>query len=269
MAGRRRPATKTMHALPPLECLRFFAAAARQERHCQVDKNSVESPPTASRSRLSLSTTYLAWIWGVGQQLDSVPVDATARWAAAIAFLTTEKITYRIEHSESEAVKEIRLRVEAVNRWYVHNWNTFDHKVRSSIVEGVSVFLSMFDCRHEQRMERRPALHRQPRPEHQVADILDARSTEPFSQPFAGAQNSARNGYAPRNAANASVSSRSRPASTALTANDVLSKTTRSATPPKYVNADAIPSSSELEPLERDTPWRNTRCCRAASPPDT
>ena len=28
-------------------------------------------------------------------------------------------------------------------------------------------------------------------------------STEPFSQPFAGAQNSARNGYAPRNAANA------------------------------------------------------------------
>ena len=72
-------------------------------------------------------------------------MDATARWAAAIAFLTMEKITYRIEYSESEAVKEIRLRVEAVNRWYVHNWNTLDHKVRSSIVEGVSVFLSMFD----------------------------------------------------------------------------------------------------------------------------
>ena len=40
---------------------------------------------------------------------------------------------------------EIRLRVEAVNRWYVHDWNTLDNKIRSSIVEGVSVFLSMFD----------------------------------------------------------------------------------------------------------------------------
>ena len=40
---------------------------------------------------------------------------------------------------------EIRLRVEAVNRWYVHDWNTLDNKIRSSIVEGISVFLSMFD----------------------------------------------------------------------------------------------------------------------------
>ena len=32
-----------------------------------------------------------------------------------------------------------------MNRWYVHDWNTLDNKIRSSIVEGVSVFLSMFD----------------------------------------------------------------------------------------------------------------------------
>ena len=57
-------------------------------------------------------------------------------------------------------------------------------------------------------------------------------STEPFSQPFAGAQNSARNGYPPRNASNASVSTRSRPANTSLTASDVLSRTTRSTAPP-------------------------------------
>ena len=37
------------------------------------------------------------------------------------------------------------LRVEAVNRWYQHDWQTLDRKVKSSIVEGVSVFLSMFD----------------------------------------------------------------------------------------------------------------------------
>ena len=62
-----------------------------------------------------------------------------------VAVLTKHDITYRLERTESEAAKEIRLRVEAVHRWYVHDWNTLDHKTRSSIVEGVSVFLSRFD----------------------------------------------------------------------------------------------------------------------------
>ena len=56
-------------------------------------------------------------------------------------------------------------------------------------------------------------------------------STEPFSQPFAGAQNSARNGYPPRNASNASVSIRSRPDNTPFTASEVLSRMTRFTTP--------------------------------------
>ena len=54
-------------------------------------------------------------------------------------------IEHQIERTESTATMEIRLRVEAVYRWYVHDWNTLDNKIRSSIVEGVSVFLSMFD----------------------------------------------------------------------------------------------------------------------------
>ena len=59
--------------------------------------------------------------------------------------LKTHKIKYERERFEDATVMEIRLRVEAVNRWYVHDWNTLDNKIRSSIVEGVSVFLSMFD----------------------------------------------------------------------------------------------------------------------------
>ena len=61
------------------------------------------------------------------------------------AYLHGLKIKHQIERHESTTVTEIRLRVEAVNRWYVHDWNTLDNKIRSSIVEGVSVFLSMFD----------------------------------------------------------------------------------------------------------------------------
>ena len=59
--------------------------------------------------------------------------------------LKAHKIKHATERAESSSAMEIRLRVEAVNRWYVHDWNTLDNKIRSSIVEGVSVFLSMFD----------------------------------------------------------------------------------------------------------------------------
>ena len=64
---------------------------------------------------------------------------------AAITYLTDHTITHDRERAESTSAQEIRLRVEAVHRWYVHDWNTLDNKIRSSIVEGVSVFLSMFD----------------------------------------------------------------------------------------------------------------------------
>ena len=46
---------------------------------------------------------------------------------------------------ESGPGEEIRERVEAVKRWFVHDWQALDNKVKSSIVEGVSVFLAMFD----------------------------------------------------------------------------------------------------------------------------
>ena len=57
-----------------------------------------------------------------------------------IAYLTDKKIGHRIERTESEGAKDIRLRVEAVHRWYVHDWNTLDNKIRSSIVEGCPCF---------------------------------------------------------------------------------------------------------------------------------
>ena len=57
---------------------------------------------------------------------------------------TTGKIAYRIVWEPGPG-DEIRERVEAVKRWFVHDWQALDNKVKSSIVEGVSVFLAMFD----------------------------------------------------------------------------------------------------------------------------
>ena len=53
-------------------------------------------------------------------------------------------IDYRIVWEPGPG-EEIRERVEAVKRWFVHDWQALDNKVKSSIVEGVSVFLAMFD----------------------------------------------------------------------------------------------------------------------------
>ena len=36
-------------------------------------------------------------------------------------------------------------RIKAVDRWYMHDWMKIDLKLRTSIVEGVSVFLGLFD----------------------------------------------------------------------------------------------------------------------------
>ena len=40
---------------------------------------------------------------------------------------------------------DVRERVAAVRRWFEHDWQTLDNKIKSSIVEGISVFLAMFD----------------------------------------------------------------------------------------------------------------------------
>ena len=60
------------------------------------------------------------------------------------AKLDALKITHRIVWEPGPG-EDTRERVEGVKRWFVHDWQTLDNKIKSSIVEGVSVFLAMFD----------------------------------------------------------------------------------------------------------------------------
>ena len=54
------------------------------------------------------------------------------------------KIKYATE-TPGGAGEEFAEQVEAVARWYVKDWSALDAKLRTSIVEGISVFLSLFD----------------------------------------------------------------------------------------------------------------------------
>ena len=91
---------------------------------------------------LEAQVTHLAeWDWtptSGGQQQQAVHTRPLK------AKLEELKITHEIVW-ESGPGEDTRERVEAVKRWFVHDWQALDNKIKSSIVEGVSVFLSMFD----------------------------------------------------------------------------------------------------------------------------
>ena len=81
------------------------------------------------------------WIWTDAPETKEVQAVYTRPMKAKLDKL---KIAYRIVWEPGPG-DETRERVEAVKRWFVHDWQTLDNKVKSSIVEGVSVFLAMFD----------------------------------------------------------------------------------------------------------------------------
>ena len=54
-------------------------------------------------------------------------------------------VAYEMEAAGGGAGREVAEQVEAIERWYSHDWMALDAKLRTSIVEGISVFLSLFD----------------------------------------------------------------------------------------------------------------------------
>ena len=50
------------------------------------------------------------------------------------------EIPFETEESEGGAGSELREQVEAIERWYLNDWMALDAKLRTSIVEGISVF---------------------------------------------------------------------------------------------------------------------------------
>ena len=81
------------------------------------------------------------WVW----ERAGNPKEQQAVYSRALKEkLDKLKITYEIVWEPGPG-EDTRQRVEAVKRWFVHDWQALDNKIKSSIVEGVSVFLAMFD----------------------------------------------------------------------------------------------------------------------------
>src|SRR5262249_12362164 len=61
--------------------------------------------------------------------------------------VTAAKVPYQIERGRpADRAASLRLeQYESVERWFRHDWMRIEPKLRTSIVEGVAVFLSLFD----------------------------------------------------------------------------------------------------------------------------
>jgi hypothetical protein len=68
------------------------------------------------------------------------------------AHLAGLKIPFEVRTGDAAICADRRHRLEAIDRWFTNTWRRLDSKVKASIVEGVVVFLSLFD--------ENPAVHR-------------------------------------------------------------------------------------------------------------
>lgn len=67
-------------------------------------------------------------------------------------FLDRRGVPYVVRKPQGAGWAARRHQLDAVERWYLHGWSRLDGRLRSSITEGVVVFLSLFDDS--------PAVHR-------------------------------------------------------------------------------------------------------------
>src|SRR5262245_35680385 len=60
-------------------------------------------------------------------------------------YLDAQGVPYRVQRAQGSGWATRKHQLEALERWYVHGWSRLDARLRSSITQGVVVFLSLFD----------------------------------------------------------------------------------------------------------------------------
>jgi hypothetical protein len=61
------------------------------------------------------------------------------------AYLAGHDIPFEVRTGSAAICADRRHRLDAIQRWFYHTWTRLDLKVKASIVEGIVVFLSLFD----------------------------------------------------------------------------------------------------------------------------
>ena len=115
------------------------ARIADGERHFRANHRRI-----VVDKREHLFTTVLkGWSW----HDDATGSRTWAEWSADLAdALGSAGIAWTLEHATPPARWADKVaQFEAVKRWFEDDWTRIEPKLRTSIIEGISVFLSLFD----------------------------------------------------------------------------------------------------------------------------
>ncbi len=109
------------------------------------------------------------------------------------AYLAAQQVRYRVQRAQGDGWTARHHQLEAIENWYLHGWTRLDQRLRSSIAQGVAVFLASFDV--DPRVHRAFSPPRsaytgerkagQPRPLPPLEDLLEAGRVVALNFPMA------------------------------------------------------------------------------------
>ena len=127
------------------EVYRYIIDESQIDKNIRTLKDQFDNPPdvlSIDRERYQGDVRQAPWtLWA---SLDEThvghPYDAELE-----SYLAEHTIPFEMRTGSAAICADRRHRLEAIQRWFNHTWRKLDQKVKASIIEGVVVFLSLFD----------------------------------------------------------------------------------------------------------------------------
>src|SRR6266852_5268246 len=127
------------------EVYRYVLQDTQIEQDIRRLQSTLTEPPESMlipNAEYRLHCVHAPWVHWFPEGPESMahPYDSELE-----TFLASRHVPYRVEKPQSTGWRKRLHQLEAVERWYRHGWSKLDARLRSSITEGVVVFLSLFD----------------------------------------------------------------------------------------------------------------------------
>ena len=126
------------------EVYRFIIEDAQIEKNIRALKAQFDSPGDVIAIRLEEWQGHARHAFTLWTPISAThmahPYDADLE-----SHLVSQGISFDVRSGNAAICEERRHRLDAIARWYYNTWARLDNKVKASIVEGIVVFLSIFD----------------------------------------------------------------------------------------------------------------------------
>jgi hypothetical protein len=126
------------------EVYRFIIDDSQIEKNIRTLKAQFDNPADVIAIPLEEWQGHVRHAWTLWAPISTTHV-AHPYDAELESFLVSQGVAFDVRSGNAAICAERRHRLDAIARWYYNTWTKLDTKVKASIVEGVVVFLSIFD----------------------------------------------------------------------------------------------------------------------------